>query len=189
MTNAFFTEFTPTATQPIPESTIEEYRDLAPPALVEIWETHGVGHYRDGLIEFIDPAEYESAFWAWFPERKPNYLPFAVTAFGDYFYYRKLSDAGDEDVCFLDLQYRECTVLDWSIVGFLHGSLCDAEFRADFLREPLFHQAVEIHGPLPLGHSYAFAPVLALGGDPGDASRLYIGDTQVYQDIVLQLGA
>lgn len=177
-----------TDVQAVPPHIIASYRHKVPSRLIDIWQTTGFGKYGDGLIEFINPQDYEENLWRWLDSEQENYTPFAINAFGDMFYYRRLSDVGDEDVCLLDIQYRKCEVLDWDFDDFLDETLTDDDFRQEWLRLDLFLSAQKRHGNLQNGEVYMFTPIIALGNPANNVELLDKGLAVVYQMLVLEMG-
>lgn len=184
----FAKSYPATQTYPVAPHIIESYRHKVPTRLIEIWQTTGFGKYDNGLIEFINPQDYEQNLWEWLGDEKENYTPFAINAFGDMFYYRRLSENGDEDVCLLDIQYRKCEVLDWDFNDFLDGTLTDDEFRKEWLRLELFQSAQKLHGHLKNGEVYIFVPIIALGNPANDTKFLDKGLATIYQMLVFEMG-
>lgn len=167
------------------EELIKEYQEKVPGLLLEIWTTTGFGKYNNGLIEIINPREYEANLCTWLGTEKANYTPIAITAFGELFYYRKLSET-EEDVCILDIQYRKVETLVWSLESFFEDFLTLEEDKKLWLREELFQEAFSTFEDLKNGEVYTFAPILAFGGGENLMS-LNVGDARVYQDLVFQM--
>ncbi|MDO4433425.1 MAG: GAD-like domain-containing protein [Alysiella sp.] len=187
----FQAQYPATQAQTVPTGIIGQYQNRLPMEILYLWQTHGWGKYADGLIELVNPADYADNLWEWLGGTKNNYTPFAITAFGELFYHRKLSDEGDEDICLLDIQYQNCEVLDWNTREFFENTLCDETFKEDFLRQSLFVQATRQYGNLKNGEIFLFQPILALGGFSADNTellkRLGKGNAAVYQTLVFQL--
>lgn len=167
------------------ENIIKEYEEKVPSLLIDIWKTTGFGKYDNGLIELINPKDYEAILWTWLGREVANYTPFAITAFGELFYYRKLTET-DEDVCIIDIQYRKIETLVWSMESFFEDFLTDDEDRKMWLREDLFTQAISEKGKLQKGEIFTFAPIFAMGGTE-DVKYVNKGNAQVYQDLVFQM--
>lgn len=164
---------------------IERYQQKIPESLIEIWKTSGLGKYNDGLIELVNPADFEDSLWTWLGREVPNYVPFAISGFGELFYYRKLTEE-DEDVCMVDIQYRKIETLVWSMEDFLDDFLPNVVERKLWLREDLFKKAVAQFGRIAKNEVFTFAPILALGGSD-EIEYLHKGNAQVYQDLVFQM--
>jgi len=167
------------------EATIQKYEAKIPVTLLEIWKTTGFGKYNNGLIEFVNPEDFEDSLWTWLGKEVPNYVPFAISAFGELFYYRRLSEV-DEDVCIIDIQYREIKTLIWSMKGFLEDLLLDEEDRTIWLREKLFMEAFKQQGKLEKHEVFTFTPILAFGGAE-EVEYLKKGNAQIYLDLVFQM--
>ena len=169
----------------VSESTIEEYRGKVPQLLIDLWKSGGFGNYNNGLIEIIDPKDFEPVLWTWLGREVENYVPFAISGFGEFFYYRKLTET-DEDVCMIDIQYRKIETITWGLESFFEDFLTDEEDRKEWLREDLFNQAITNQGNLACNEIFTFTPILAMGGAE-EVQYLKKGNAQAYQDIVFQM--
>ena len=107
---------------PVSESIIEKYKEKVPDLLIDLWKSDGFGKYNNGVIEIINPQDYESILWTWLGQEVENYVPFAISGFGELFYYRKLTET-DEDVCMIDIQYRKIETIVWSLESFFEDFL------------------------------------------------------------------
>lgn len=186
MLENFKKEFKPAA-DCIPASAeiLDVYKNKVPESLIEIWKTSGFGKYNDGLIEFVNPADFEDILWTWLGREVSNYVPFAISGFGELFYYRKLTDQ-DEDVCLVDIQYRKIETLVWSMEDFLDDFLPNVVERKLWLREDLFKKAVSQYGKTAKNEVFTFVPILAMGGSD-KIEYIQKGNAQVYQDLVFQM--
>jgi hypothetical protein len=170
---------------PVSESIIEVYKEKVSNHLIDLWKSDGFGNYNDGLIELINPKDFEPTLQTWLGRKVENYVPFAISGFGELFYYRKLTES-DEDICMIDIQYRKIETLVWSLESFFENFLTNEENRKKWLREDLFNQAVAEQGGLAINEIFTFTPVLAMGGAL-ETKYLKKGNAQVYQDIVFQM--
>jgi len=170
---------------PVSDSIIQEYEDKVPQFLINLWKSNGFGKYNNGLIELINPKDFESTLWTWLGREVENYVPFAITGFGELFYYRKLTEM-DEDVCMIDIQYRNVETIVWNLESFFEDFLTDEENRKEWLRETLFEKAITEQGNLIENEIFTFTPILALGGGM-ETKYLEKGNAQVYQDVVFQM--
>lgn len=164
---------------------LEEYKNKVPKSLLNLWKNQGLGKYNKGLIEIVNPKDFEDTLWTFLGKKVENYVPIAITAFGELFYYRKLTET-EEDVCLVDIQYRNIETVAWSLDLFFEDFLLDDEMKEEWLREKLFKKAMLQEKPLIKNEIFTFAPALALGGS---AELKYIkrGNAQVYQDLVFQI--
>lgn len=167
------------------EDIIEEYKAKVPSYLIDLWKKNGFGNYNNGLIELVNPKDFEDSLWNWLGKEVENYVPFAISGFGELFYYRKLTET-DEDVCMIDIQYRKIETVVWSLESFFEDFLTDKEDQEEWLRASLFEKAIKEQGSLKTHEVFTFTPVLAMGGAL-ETKYLKKGNAQVYQDIVLQM--
>lgn len=164
----------------------QKFKEQVPDALIELWEECGLGKYGEGLIELIDPDQYRATLRTWLGKETPNYTPIALSAFGDLFYFRKLTET-DEDVCILEGHYRAINTCTWSLESFFNSYLTDPGIQDEILRRPLFEAALGKLGPLHAGEAYYFVPALALGGAESE-EFLEKGNAAVHLDLLFQLG-
>lgn len=167
------------------EELINLYGEKVPAILIDIWKTTGLGKYNKGLIELVDPRQYENSLWTWLGRKVDNYIPFAITGFGELFYYRKLTET-EEDVCMIDIQYRRAETLVWSMGAFFEEFLTNDQDKKVWLREELFAHAVLEKGDLQNGEIFTIVPILALGGAE-ELQYLQKGNAIVYQELVFQM--
>jgi hypothetical protein len=170
---------------PATEGVINEYKGKLPEALIDLWKSDGFGKYNNGLIEIINPKDFEPVLATWLGRKVENYVPFAITGFGELFYYRKLTEI-EEDVCMIDIQYRKIETVVWNLTSFFENFLTNEEDRKDWLRETLFNEAITNKGLLENNEIFTFTPVLAMGGTE-ELQYLKKGNAQVYQNIVFQM--
>lgn len=178
---------------PVSEERLNEYKDKAPAALLDLWRTDGFGKYNDGLIEVIDPTHFEPSLWTWLGKEVPQYIPIAINGFGDLFYFKNLPQdefnlrAGlKEEVCLIDIQHRRIEHLTWNLEEFFDEFLTSTEEREKWLWEDLFRQAIMEQGSLANNEVFTVTPILALGGAL-EIANLRKGNAQVYQDIAFQM--
>ena len=91
------------------EEELNNFMDILPSELLDFWKEYGFGNYGDGIIKVINPLDYMGNLYEWLGKEDFSKLPILVTGFGDIFYYRKLSET-DEDICFLNIHYRNIIV-------------------------------------------------------------------------------
>lgn len=167
---------------------IKMYQDFLPDALLELWCEHGFGFYGNGLIQIIDPERYQDVLWSWLMKDEPDMtrLPIAISAFGVVFYYRLLSEDGDEDISFMDPHNSDIGVTVWSLNDFFNEWLCDDEIIEQFLEKSALSQAQEKYGKLADNQMYCYLPALRLGGRASDLN-LDKGDAPTHLDFLYQL--
>lgn len=164
---------------------IKKYKDIAPPALIHLWETQGLPHLNNGIVTFINPDDYIATLDLWLGKHKDNYIPFAVGAFGNLFYYRRLTQ-DEEDVCVIDPHFRDIDTCEWSFREFFEMYLND-EFASKYvLREKQFTKAFKKNGELAANEMYIFTPALALGGDE-NGNKTEKGNIQVHLQFLFEI--
>jgi len=186
MLDNFYAVYTPDENRfRVGDSVLDKYAKLVPKELMYLWKKDGFGLYNKGLFQTIDPEDYRFVLELWLGKKMDNYTPFAQTAFGELFYYRKLSDS-EGDICLVDIQYRKIEVITWEMDDFLNNFLTNSDDQREWLRSDLCNDAIEVIGVLGKNEIYTAAPILALGGD-FSLSSLSRGNAQVYQELVFAM--
>jgi hypothetical protein len=181
----FTTKYKPTDAIIANDELVKRYSEKVPSALIELWKTKGFGKYNDGIIEIVNPEDFKGDLERTLGKEVPNYVPIAIGAFGDLFYYRKLSDT-EEDVCLFDPHFRKIHVCCWSLTEFFNAFLCDEEIINRNLSKALFEAATKKLGKLKNGEIFFFTPALALGGTP-TIEYVDKGNCHVHLEILFQL--
>lgn len=168
--------------------TVKKYQAYLPEALLELWQNHGFGFYGNGLLQIINPELYQDVLWSWLMKDQPDMtrLPIAISAFGLVFYYRLLSDDGDEDVSFIDPHNSDIGVTAWSLTDFFNDWICDDEIIEQFLEKSALAKAQTRYGKLTDNQMYCYLPALRLGGRASDLN-LDKGDAATHLDFLYQL--
>ncbi|MBP3039577.1 DUF1851 domain-containing protein [Bacillaceae bacterium Marseille-Q3522] len=164
----------------------EKYKKIAPQVLLDFWQNQGTGKYGNGIIELINPEEYRSTLETWLGKEVPNYVPLALSAFGHFFYFRKLTEK-EEDVCVIDPHYRLTHVCSLRMETFFNDYLTDEGLKNHELMKQLFNKAIDKLGSLERGEIFYFEPALCFGG----AEHLkYInkGNAKVHLELLFQMG-
>ncbi|WP_086481910.1 GAD-like domain-containing protein [Oceanospirillum sanctuarii] len=175
---------------------LARYRDHLPASLLELWQTHGFGFYGDGLIQLINPEQYQDNLWGWlmYDEEDMDRLPIALSAFGDILYFRNLTgeDEGldeeeDEvDVAFIDPHTSQSDSLVWSLEEFFNDFCCDEEVIEEFFCRSRLLKTRKLKGVLAADEIYYPVPALRLGGN-GEPENSDKGDASVQLDLLLQM--
>jgi len=181
----FLAAYPPTPAVPVADEVLAHYRELLPVPLLSLWQHYGFGEFEGGLLRLIHPDTYRAALETWLGGPKPHYTPIALSAFGDLFYYRRLTDS-DEDVCLLDPHHGQISDCAWSLTDFFDAYLLDADVRESVLRQSLFVAARQQLGPLLADEQYCFVPALALGGAE-TVDFLSKGNAPVHLQLLFQL--
>ena len=168
--------------------TVKKYQAYLPEALLELWQNHGFGFYGNGLLQIINPELYQDELWSWLMKDEPDMtrLPIAISAFGLVFYYRLLSEDGDEDISFIDPHNSDIGVTAWSLTDFFNDWICDDEIIEQFLEKSALAKAQTQYGKLAENQMYCYLPALRLGGRASDLN-LDKGDAATHLDFLYQL--
>ncbi len=168
--------------------TVKKYQAYLPEALLELWQNHGFGFYGNGLLQIINPELYQDVLWSWLMKDQPDMtrLPIAISAFGLVFYYRLLSEDGDEDISFIDPHNSDIGVTAWSLTDFFNDWICDDEIIEQFLEKSALAKAQTQYGKLTDNQMYCYLPALRLGGRASDLN-LDKGDAATHLDFLYQL--
>lgn len=168
------------------EEEIEEFAKVLPIEVLEFWRKYGFGNYGNGIVKVVNPLDYMENFYDWIGEQDFSKIPLLITGFGDVFYYRKLQ--GDaEDVCLLDIHYRNITVCSYSLKEFFETYIVNEDNYNKNFKKKLFKQAYDAKGKITASQIYYFVPALALGGKES-VDFIDKGDSNVHQSLLLQLG-
>jgi len=159
----FLAAYHPEPAAAVDPTQLAHYQPILPAEVLALWQEYGFCQFNGGLLRLVDPALYRPALTQWLGGERPHYVPLALSAFGDLFYYRQLTET-DADVCLLDPHYRRVATCAWSVGGFFEDYLLEEDVREDVLRESLVAEAREALGPLAPSEIYYFTPALALGG-------------------------
>lgn len=165
---------------------LKQFEDILPSQLLNFWKEYGFGNYGNGIIKVINPLDYMESLYEWIGKEDFSKLPILVTGFGDIFYYRKLSEV-DEDICLLNIHYRNITVCSYSLESFFESYIVDEDNYSGILKKELFDQAYTVKGNLKPNDIYFFVPSLILGGKESVES-IDKGNVNVHQSLLFQLG-
>ncbi|MCL1925744.1 MAG: DUF1851 domain-containing protein [Syntrophorhabdaceae bacterium] len=168
------------------DQTLDRFKDMLPEELLSFWKEFGFGNYGNGLIKVVNPEEYSSSLYEWLGKEDASRVPILVTAFGDIFFYRKLS-VDDEDVSFLDIHYRDVEVCVWSLAEFFESYIVDEGIIDEVLKKELFELAVSEKGGISFDEIYYFVPALVIGGGE-DIKYIDKGKGVVHQSLLFQMG-
>ncbi|WP_300670342.1 GAD-like domain-containing protein [Soonwooa sp.] len=165
---------------------LDWYADKLPAELLDFWKEYGFGNYGNGIIKVVEPSHYMDSFYEWIGKKDFSKLPILVSAFGDIFYYRKLTEDA-EDVSLLDIHYRKISVCDYSLESFFKNYITDPEIAKELLKPQLFETANKDLGGLTADEIYFFNPALIMGGAE-EQKYLGKGIGSVHQSLLFQLG-
>ncbi len=169
MQSEFIKLFEPTENVAVSPETIEKYKSKVPKELVAIWEKYGLGKFGKGMIELINPQDYEEILSQWFGKKEDNIVPIAISSFDHLIYYvrNKVPDdsplAEDrvpgedyvESINFINPYINEYQVICYYAKGFFDDFFTCENEREDWLQEEYFKYAYEQVGKLKIGEIYS----------------------------------
>lgn len=167
--------------------TVEKFQNTLPKELLGFWQEYGFGDYGNGLLKVINPEDYKDILYTWLGEENPNKVPILMTAFGNLFYYRKLSET-DDDVCMLDIHYRQIINCGNSFNEFFEEFIVNDGIEEKLLNKKLFENAVKEKGILDEDEIFLFAPALAWGGSE-TVECIQKGNAVIHQQLLFEMGA
>jgi hypothetical protein len=162
----------------VPSSSLKEHSEL-PTELLENWKENGLSMYRDGLLWFTNPDDFNDGVRALFGESSAKCV--ARTAFGDLILFGK-----PDRWLHFSADTLDSTDYTADYFTFFDFAMTDQGWMKNVMRVPLFEKALAKLGPLDERQVYAFQPHPALGGsgelDTIEKSRLF-----EYLDLLSQL--
>lgn len=182
----FLKKFSPTKELKKPsDEMLNRFRETLPKELLDFWKEYGFGNYSGGLLKVIDPTDYTDSLNNWLGGVNPARVPILMTGFGNILYYRKLSDT-ENDVCLLDIHYRQTTTCSYSFGEFFQYFITDDGIIDKLLRKELFEKAVGKFGEPEANEIFFFVPALAYGGSE-TLKYVQKGDAVVHQHLLFEM--
>lgn len=183
----FIAEYKPGSDLVKPDKELLDFgKKVLPQDILDLWEEYGFGEYGNGFIKVVDPREYMHSLYTWLGKQDFTKVPIMVSAFGDIFYFRRLSDT-ENDISMLDIHYRRIDVCTYSYQEFFESYLFNEDVKEKILRRSLYDQAVNKLGPISFKECFYFVPALVTGGAE-DIKYIQKGDANVHQHMLFQLG-
>ncbi|PTA69745.1 GAD-like domain-containing protein [Deinococcus arcticus] len=186
----FLQRFAPAGTRSAPPQRQAQYAGLLPPAVRELWRTGGWGKYGGGLLEVIDPAEYQETLDDWLGSAQGlTQTPFLLTAFGGLYFWRQWGEPREDGtfedaaVAFLNPQDGGVILLSWDAAVFL----CDLTPDTFELDPDGLWADLQVPGAaLVAGEIFGFALPAWLGGLPEAAAAVPM-QAREHLDLLRQL--
>ncbi|MDR6218630.1 GAD-like domain-containing protein [Deinococcus soli (ex Cha et al. 2016)] len=196
VTAAFLRQFPPHHTAPVPAEVLDRYAERLPEPVLALWRAGGFGTYGGGLLEVIDPGEYQEILDGWLGLRDASQtrIPFLRSAFGVLFYWRRLGEQQPDgtyeayDVAYLNPHDSYSDVSAWDAEAFFGGLTAPgAEDEYDPFR---LWPDVQGRAPAELrpGVMYGFTLALRLGGE-WEAANLSLTPARAHLLLLLSLAA
>ena len=187
--------------KPKPE-TIEKYRSVLPEALIRVWETFGFGIFEKGVIQFVDPDEW-NFIWDYSIDK---YFPAHVighTSLGDLITISGYGQLWNEDT----KQYEPMTSISMryfhenkiqtvglpkSFALWLGVSINEDnktvthDYFCKKYKLEKYYKVKDKLGPLRFGQCYGYVPLPELGGAKS-YKNLQVLDAKSYVEMTLQV--
>ncbi|WP_404312242.1 DUF1851 domain-containing protein [Agrococcus terreus] len=147
---------------PVPQTTIDAYRDRVHPEVIELWKTYGFGTFGNGFFRVIDPEAYERGIGDVIGKVTGDRIaiPIMVTGLADLITW----DPGHGVVGIVYRDQRTTgigsdvnAIPDWL-------DLDGDQYVVDVFDGANFFAAQQVHGPLAFDESFTYVPLLSLGG-------------------------
>ncbi|MDP9765429.1 GAD-like domain-containing protein [Deinococcus enclensis] len=173
--SAFLQRFPPAHTRPVPQAHLDRYATRLPDPFLNLWRAGGFGTYGGGLLEVIDPDEYQEILNGWLggQDHSETRIPFLRSAFGVLFYWRCLGEQQPDgtyeayDVAYLNPHDSFTAVSAWDADEFLGEALLDAVSEDEYDPYLLWPEVqARAASELQPGVMYGFVPTLRFGGEP-----------------------
>lgn len=168
------------------EEVLDNLSRILPEELIDFWKKYGFGNYGNGIIKVINPLDYMDSLYTWLGKEDFSKIPILITGFGDIFYFRQLSEEVN-DVCLLDIHYRQINVCTYSFEEFFEDFITDDEIIEDVLKKDLFMEAFQNKGTLKRSEIFCFVPALILGGSEA-VEYIDKAEAGVHQLLLFTLG-
>ena len=172
--------------KPVDEEFLKNSKLVLPPEIIYLWEEYGFGEYGNGIIKVVDPRDYMHSLYTWLGKEDLTKIPIMVSAFGDIFYFRKITEE-ENDISLLNIHYRRIDVCSYSYQEFFNSYINSPRVKETVLREKLYNEALNKLGKLEFNEIFMFAPALAIGGAE-DIKYVAKGDANTHQMILFDLG-
>ncbi|RYF71437.1 MAG: DUF1851 domain-containing protein, partial [Cytophagaceae bacterium] len=150
-----------------------------------LWRSYGLGQYMDGYLKFINPKDFQEFVDEHLEDIGYQYIPVAVTAFGDLIVW-KLQDEGYLEI--YDFRHGVfkvmCTHDGFGLL--FDDDLIDESYVWGQLNATNFREAVAKLGVPAYDQCFGYVPLLALGG-PERVENLQIVNLPVHMEIMAQV--
>ncbi len=145
---------------------ISAYTPYMNPYIVDLWTSSGYGIYGDGMIQLVDPSEWNPLLERWLGRIDPTNTVILLSGFGEIYYHRDLGEheiEGQlykvEDITCLDLNTGKIRRIATDSKNFFEEWLCDPEVRARELKQAWFEHGLKEFGALKAGEIFYLDPV------------------------------
>jgi len=142
------------------EKLLQEYTNVLPEALLEIWAETGFAHFRDGMLWIVDPTSLEDELRRW-PDTPKAAVPVMRSAFGKIVYW------ATDQFTYLDVHLNVRFDIGDNTGLVFNLFLTQEKSLQSVLNQSLFRSALKKLGAIAADEMYAYALPIAMGGDLG----------------------
>jgi hypothetical protein len=141
--------------KPVNKEVIEQYENILPQKVIEIWRKYGFGSFLNDFLKVINPNDYrellqESYF------RNDIAIPVFATGLGDIITW-------EENKYLMMIKYRKSKLKGLSVKYFF-SDLQDEEFVGEELDSSQYFLAEKEYGSIQFDECFGYTPLLGLGG-------------------------
>lgn len=165
--------------RPISSTLKEKLAAKMPDPILSLLESDGIATYRDDALRTLNPVDWQDLVANW-TDKFPDALPFAMTSFGDFYFW------ADRAVWVCFVQYARIKFCMESADSFLNDFLTDPSYLKDLELFERNNKARAAVGTRSNSEIYTWEPAFALGGSP-DTSAIGKGNARVALKLLSQL--
>ena len=131
--------------------------------LLDYLEYFGQAIFKNGIISFINPTDYEDLLLQFPKLNNQSIMPFAKTAMGNFY----LIGEVDEEIClaFYNIQTEEYVYVDYEFSLFFKRLFANKMHMEKEAQGRFEFPAAEQYGAVAIDECLAFVPALVWGGD------------------------
>jgi len=159
----------PTHITPVPEETLDTYRDKLPNSIVLLWRQMGLCAVGDEFLWIIDPAEHEKRLHRWLTKAKgpKDLVPFMRTGLGDVLLW-----SAKKGLYVFNVHDGRVQPQGDNAEIFLTHSMCEDGYLDMGLDRRTFNKVKARLGPLEPGECYARDPAAKAAGKRADMKKV-----------------
>jgi hypothetical protein len=164
---------------------LEQYEGVLPASILQLWRDYGFGLFMDGYLRLVNPNDWQHFVNCNVQKSNFNYIPIAVSAFGDVFVWKT---KGDGYIEFYNFRHSTFTTLSThSGIDILFDiKFVDQDYIWSKLNCPDYIAIKTRLGVPAYGQCYGYVPLLALGGSER-IEQLQLVDAQVHMELMAQV--
>ena len=147
----FVNIYKPSITEKASIEIIDQYKELLPTSLIELWEKFGFGNYQNGLIKIINPNKYSGLLKKLLLDpsdtKIKERIPFLMTGFGDIYYYR-IFENNEVDVSSYSINIKTASLIKYDLDDFINEHICNLQNINKIVPIKMFNDVLEQLGEI-----------------------------------------